>query len=270
LAYIWGKNERLNKETKQKPKTMLKKIGKIFTIILIILAVLFATVYLFQNEKLPIGNNPEKADHLANKMLTALNKPAWDSTNLAAWTFAGRHKYVWHKKYEMVSIKWADNLVYLNLKEWKKGKAFVNNKEIKDKDLDVLRGKAYAMFCNDSFWFIAPYKVFDDGVSRKIVKTEDQNDALLVTYSSGGVTPGDSYLWVLDENNVPLYFKMWVKILPIGGIKGTWENWLTTKTGAKIASTHKIGPINSAVTDMQTGQVLSDLNLKDSYFDLIK
>jgi hypothetical protein len=102
------------------------------------------------------------------------------------------------------------------------------------------------------------------------VKTEDQKDALLVTYSSGGVTPGDSYLWVLDENNVPLYFKMWVKILPIGGIKGTWENWLTTKTGAKIASTHKIGPINSAITDIQTGHVLSDLNLKDSYFELIK
>jgi hypothetical protein len=63
---------------------------------------------------------------------------------------------------------------------------------------------------------------------------------------------------------------MWVKILPIGGIKGTWENWLTTKTGAKIASTHKIGPINSAITDIQTGHVLSDLNLKDSYFELIK
>jgi hypothetical protein len=270
LAYIWDKNERLNKEPEQKPKTMLKKIGKIFAVILLILAVLFATLYLFQNEELPIGNNPEKADHLAKKMLTALNKPAWDSTNLATWTFAGGHKYVWHKKNEMVSIKWAVNLVFLNLKEWKKGKAFVNNKEIKDKNLDVLRGKAYAMFCNDSFWLIAPYKVFDEGVSRNIVKTEDQRDALLVTYSSGGVTPGDSYLWVLDENNVPLYFKMWVKIIPIGGIKGTWDNWSNTKTGAKIASSHKIGPINNAITDIKTGHELSDLNLQDTYFDLIK
>lgn len=249
---------------------MLKKISRIFVIILVILASVFGIIYFTQNEKLPVGDNPEKADQLANKMLSALNKPAWDSTNLVTFTFAGGHKYVWDKKNEKVSVKWGENTVFLNLREWNKGKAFVKNKEIKDKKLDVLRGKAYAMFCNDSYWFIAPYKVFDEGVGRKIVKLENKKEALLVTYSSGGVTPGDSYLWVLDENHTPVYFKMWVKIIPIGGIKGTWENWITTKTGAKVATSHKIGPINNIISDIKTGSKLSDLALPNSYFDIIK
>jgi hypothetical protein len=249
---------------------MLKKIGIILVVMFAILASTFGIIYLTQNEKLPVGDQPEKADQLAKKMLAALNKPAWDSTNIAAWTFAGGHKYVWDKKNEKVSVRWGENLVYLNLQEWNKGKAFVNNKEVKDNKLDVLRGKAYTMFCNDSYWFIAPYKVFDEGVSRKIVKLADEKEALLVTYSTGGVTPGDSYLWVLDENHTPVYFKMWVKILPIGGIKGTWENWITTKSGAKVATNHKIGPINNIISNIKTGSRLSDLDLPSHYFDIIK
>lgn len=249
---------------------MIKKIAKIFIIILVILTGAFGIIYFAKNEKLPKGDSPEKADEMANKMLVALNKPAWDSTNLVSWTFAGSHKYVWDKKNEKVSIQWGENLVFLNLKEWNKGKALIKNEQIKDKKLDVLRGKAYAMFCNDSYWFIAPYKVFDNGVSRKIVKIENQKDALLVTYSAGGVTPGDSYLWVLDEKYRPLYFKMWVKILPIGGIKGTWENWITTKTMAKVATTHKIGPITNIISDINTGSDLSEIGLPNSYFDIIK
>ena len=201
---------------------MLKKISKVILILVGIILVLFGILYFTQNEKLDAGENPAKADKLASKMMKALNKEAWDSTNYATWTFAKNHKYIWDKKHQFVSVNWDENMVLLNLKEWNKGKAYVNQKEIKHKQLDVLRGKAYDIFCNDSYWFIAPYKVFDEGVSRKIVKTKDEEEALLVTYSTGGITPGDSYLWILDKNYIPIYFKMWVKILPIGGIKGSW------------------------------------------------
>ena len=70
---------------------------------------------------------------------------------------------------------------------------------IKDEQLDVLRGKAYSFFCNDSFWMIAPFKAFDEGVTRTIVMSKEGNQNLLVSYASGGVTPGDSYLWILDK-----------------------------------------------------------------------
>lgn len=235
----------------------------------IILLILTAAYFIF-NEKLPVGKNTKQADELATKMLTALNKPAWDSTSTVAWTSTGGHDFVWDKKHEFVQVKWGKNDVLLNLKEWNKGKAFIEGKAIIDAELDVLRGKAWSIFCNDSFWLIAPYKVFDAGVSRSIVKSEDGSDALLVSYASGGVTPGDSYLWILDKTGVPKSYKMWVKIIPIGGVPATWENWKTTKTGAVIATNHKLGPVDLIIENLRTGRDLQEIAMNVDLFDKIK
>lgn len=246
------------------------KIIKGFLYVIVAFVVLLGIAYFVLNEKLPSGDNAEKADILANKMLTALNKSAWDSTNVVGWTFKGVHHFVWDKEHELVQVKWDKNEVLLNLKEWNKGKAFSDGNEITDSQLDVLRGKAWAIFCNDSFWMIAPYKVFDEGVTRKIVQTSDGSEAFLASYASGGVTPGDSYLWILDKSGVPIAYKMWVKIIPVGGVKATWENWITTKTGAKIASKHKLGPMDLTIENIRTGKDLEEVNEKTDLFDKIK
>jgi hypothetical protein len=243
---------------------------KIFLYVAAAILALIIVGYLVLNEKLPTGENPTKADELANKMLKALNKSAWDSTNVIAWTHKGGHQFVWDKRNELVQVKWDKNDVLLNLKEWNKGKAFSEGKEVTDGQLDVLRGKAWSIFCNDSYWLIAPYKVFDEGVTRKIVKSEDGLEALLVSYASGGVTPGDSYLWFLDKNATPTAYKMWVKILPIGGVSATWEDWKTTETGAIIAQNHKLGPLDLNVSDLRTGTDLVAAKVDAGLFDKIK
>ena len=99
---------------------------------------------------------------------------------------------------------------------------------------------AWSLFANDSFWLVAPYKIRDSGTSRKVIILENGEKGLLVTYSSGGVTPGDSYLWILDEDGRPKSWKMWVKIIPVGGLEFTWENW-QQQGGAWFAPIHK-GP----------------------------
>lgn len=245
------------------------KIIKILLYIVAVIAFLLLGAYFFLNEKLPVGENPAKADEMAKNMQMALNKTAWDSTNVVTWDFKGGHKYIWDKKNEMVLVTWGENKVLLNLKEWNKGKAFKNDKEITDSQLDVLRGQAWSFFCNDSFWLIAPFKIFDEGTTRKIVKTGN-SEALLVSYASGGVTPGDSYLWFLDKSGVPQNYKMWVKILPIGGVEATWEKWTKTKTGVSIATQHKLGPITIIINDLKTGHSLTDIDAKTDLFDVIK
>ena len=103
--------------------------------------------------------------------------------------------------------------------------------------------KAIDLFNNDSFWLVAPFKVFDKGVERRIVPMDDGTKALLITYTSGGSTPGDSYLWELQPNGFPISFKLWVKIIPIGGLKATWDDWQLTESGAFLPKTHSLGPI---------------------------
>jgi hypothetical protein len=91
---------------------------------------------------------------------------------------------------------------------------------------------------------VAPYKVRDPGTERKVVNTK-MGKGLLVTYTSGGVTPGDSYLWILDQNNRPVKWKMWVSIIPLGGLEFTWEDWQKHE-GAWFAPTH-VGPLGASV-----------------------
>ena len=84
------------------------------------------------------------------------------------------------------------------------------------------------------------YKVFDKGVERRLIKTSNNRDALLVTYTSGGSTPGDSYLWLLDNNGKPTAFKMWTSLLPIDGLEASWSDWTTTESGAQLPTFHKL------------------------------
>ena len=114
-----------------------------------------------------------------------------------------------------------------------------------------LISKALKYYNNDSFWVLAPYKVFDKGTERKLVKTAKNNNALLVTYKSGGSTPGDSYLWLLDSDYKPKAFKMWTSLLPIDGIEASWSDWTTTESDAQIPSFHKLLFFGLEITDIK-------------------
>ena len=97
---------------------------------------------------------------------------------------------------------------------------------------------------------MAPYKIFDKGTERSIATLKNGKEALLVTYNSGGTTPGDSYLWHLDPTGKPISFQMWVDILPIGGLEASWDDWTTTESGAQLPTFHKLLILGLEITDI--------------------
>jgi hypothetical protein len=111
-------------------------------------------------------------------------------------------------------------------------------------------------------------KAFDSGTSRSIVQLDDQSEALMVSYSSGGATPGDAYLWILDDNFRPTSWKIWVSIIPIGGVTFTWEDWIKTETGAWVATRHD-GLISVPIADVKTADSLGGLMGEDIFEPLI-
>lgn len=247
----------------------MKATIKIIGIILAVLLLLFVGAYVLYNEPLPTGKSGPAADQLAEKMMAAVGSENLDETGILIWTFNGSHHYVWDRKRNLVEVKWEDNKVLLNLDEWQKGKAYEDGQEVAKSDLDKKRGNAWEIFCNDSFWFIAPTKAMDSGVIRSIVKNENGRDALLVTYTDGGVTPGDSYLWQLDDTGLPTAFKMWVSIIPIGGIEASWENWETLDSGLKVATEHRLGPVPITISDAAGGATFGEVGISEDPFTAV-
>ncbi|MFD0861950.1 hypothetical protein ACFQ1M_07005 [Sungkyunkwania multivorans] len=220
-------------------KSFFKIIKRIFLFVLLMLIVL-AIVLFSYHEPLPKATSGSEADALAEKMLEAVKHDAYKATNYIEWTFKDMHHYKWVKNSGKVEVYWDDHVVSLDLNDHSKSEAFTDETKVIGNMKTELTDKALAYFNNDSFWLVAPHKVFDTGTKRGIVTLEDGSKGLLVTYTSGGTTPGDSYLWILNENGLPKSYKMWVKIIPVGGLEATWEGWKQTRSGTLLPTKHKI------------------------------
>lgn len=243
----------------------LKTILKYLAIFLGVIIALLVIAYFVYNEPLPKGERGPAADALANKMLKAVNKAAWDTTDVVQWSFRGEHDYIWDKQRHFTQVKWENKEILVNLNTVE-GIAKVSGKVVEGEEGKTLVRKAWEFWCNDSFWFNAVVKAFDGGTERSIVRMEDGSEGLMITYKGGGVTPGDSYLWILDENGLPKSYKMWVKIIPIGGLEFTWEDWVDLPTGAKVASMHKSRLLEIPITNIKGATDLKTFGLAEDIF----
>ena len=110
-----------------------------------------------------------------------------------------------------VRVQWDENDVTLDLNQGME-------------NYDATEYQAYEYFINDSFWLVAPFKVRDKGVTRSTVELKNGR-GLLVSYSSGGLTPGDSYLWIINNDGFPTSWKLYTSNVPIGGLEIGWGGW---------------------------------------------
>ncbi len=248
---------------------MAKKLLRILLFSMITLILVMGVIAYSLNEPVPSGTSGKEADLLALKMEEAINKSAWNNIRWVTWTFPGEKIYVWDKYRQYLQIEWGGKRVIMNLRT-KEGKAWQEKQAVSGNTAKKFIKSAWENFCNDSFWFIAPSKISDKGVKRELVNLATGEKALKIIYQDGGVTPGDVYLWELDtKTNLPKSYKMWVKILPIGGLKSTWENWQTLPGGAKVATIRKIGPMKIKITNIKSGKTFKDCGLGKDPFYLI-
>ena len=213
-----------------------------------------AGLYYSYNQELPQGTQGVEADRLAKEILDAMNYQAYKELDYIAWTFSSRGRgrsYKWNKNQGRCKVLWDSISVDLNIKALKKSSVQVNGFDYTGEMKDDFIRAAEAKFNNDSFWLVAPYKLFDAGVERRLVKQDNGENALLVTYKSGGTTTGDSYLWLLDKNHRPRAFQMWVSILPIGGIEASWEQWEKTAGGAYFPRLHQLSVLDLEITGLK-------------------
>lgn len=200
------------------------------------------------DESLPEGELGQEAEELAAKMLSSINHKAWQNTGAVSWGFDDR-TYIWDRDRHFTKVNYEGHQVLLDLNNRLGFIVGASNKMSEEEQAEICLW-AWKYWCNDSFWLNPISKVFDPGTERRLVNWHGQK-ALMVTYTSGGSTPGDSYLWILDENGRPKSWKFWVSIIPIGGMKFSWDKWVKLETGVMISTYHfnpvKTIPIHSPV-----------------------
>lgn len=245
----------------------MKKVFRILLYLFIAFVVILGVSFLVLDEELPAYTEGPEADELALKMEEAVGKAAFDSTRYISWYFAGIHHYVLDKQDNTVIVSYGDNVAYLNLNDLDKSSVIAEKKVVEGEAKSEYITKAWNYYNNDSFWLFAPFKAFDPGVSRGIVVNEDGSKSLLVKYSSGGSTPGDAYLWHLDEDYRPKSFQIWASIVPIRGLTATWQNWVEQEHGFQLVSFHRLGIIKFSISKIKSGKKPTDIGMQMNSLD---
>jgi hypothetical protein len=150
----------------------------------------------------PVSQSDQKAVALARQVLQNMGgQKGWDDTHFIAWTFNDQYQ-VWDKQQN--KFRWEqDSLVAIIDTQTKEGKVYVDGREMQDQEkAQKMRERAYALWINNSYWLVMPFKLLDPGVTLKYVgegKTADgaAADILEMTFDNVGLTPQNKYhLWI--------------------------------------------------------------------------
>jgi hypothetical protein len=129
------------------------------------------------------------------------------------------------------------------------GKAFVDGKPVSDEaQAKKILDDAYGAYINDTYWLLAPYKVFDPGVNLSWAGEEkgphgETCDVLKLSFENVGLTPKDVYWFYVDRathlmpqwkyvlggKKEPPTVALWTEWKPTGGIQLSTVKTMTNK-----------------------------------------
>lgn len=202
-----------------------------------------------------------EADALAHHLEEVVNRAAWERTGALMWSARGGRDHLWDKSRGLIKVRLGDTEALLDIGR-QHGRAWQEGRELDGELRTAALARAYAAWVNDSFWLNPLVKLFDPGVKREIVAVPSGDPgtrALLISYTSGGLTPGDQYLWLIPEEGPPVAWRMWTSIFPIQGILVTWEGWIRFDTGALVSTQHHIPGLDFELSNVRGAATLAEL-----------
>lgn len=188
---------------------------------------------------LPKGTPGPRAEQLTQKMLAAADFEKWQATAAVSFTFSGGEKIFWDRQRKLIEVVVKKKLVQFSEISGK-SICFEDERRVND-DCAEMTETAVKRFYNHTFWLNPAFHINAPGAQRALVG-ENQ---LLVSFKSGGSTPGDSYLFTLDEEGKIAEMRMWVSVIPLKGARAVFSNYVKSQTGVRVALDHKVASLLS-------------------------
>lgn len=188
---------------------------------------------------LPKGTPGPRAEELAQKMLAGADFEKWQATAAVSFTFRGGDKIFWDRKRKLTEVVIKKRLVQFSEVSGK-SICFEDERRVTD-DCTEMTQTAIKRFYNHTFWLNPAFHISSPGAERALVGDQQ----LLVSFKSGGATPGDAYLFTLDQEGKIAEMRMWVSILPIKGAKAVFSNYVKSQTGVRVALNHDVASLAS-------------------------
>ena len=181
---------------------------------------------------------------VAEQVMTSLGgESAWDKVTGLRWTFGAMvgdsvrssRRHAWDKVTGQHRVEGVNRLgqhfcIIHTLGDTTNGMAWMDGTRIEGDSLHKLIKRGYAMWVNDSYWMLMPYKLRDPGVTLHdagdTTMAGTTYDRIALTFHDVGLTPGDHY-WVF-VNRANHRVERWAMVLqgdqpPPEAY--TWEGW---------------------------------------------
>jgi hypothetical protein len=226
----------------------------------------------------PSGARADAADasdpaaiELAEQVIAALGgAPRWNALPGLRWTFSveirdtvkSSRRHSWNKMTGWHRVEGRERsgrpfVIIHNLNDGT-GKAWVDGQPIEGDSLHTLIERGKALWVNDAYWFLMPYKLLDPGVilalDTPVVRDGTTYDRLALSFDHVGLTPGDHY-WV-DIERGTRRVRAWHMVLEGDQPPPrtyTWEGW-EQQDGLWFATAHRQGDLNIATGSIETVQ----------------
>jgi hypothetical protein len=184
-----------------------------------------------------------KAIRIADQVMQSLGgRKHWDDLGGLRWSFeAAVHdtvrssrRHAWDRKTGWYRVEGKNRagqpFVFMKKLGTDEGHAWMNGNAIEGDSLKTLLKRAEAIWVNDSYWFLMPYKLRDPGVTLKYdgeVKSAGGTwDRIAMSFENVGLTPGDHYwVFVNRKNHRVEKWQMVLQGRQPPPDEYTWEGW---------------------------------------------
>jgi hypothetical protein len=193
----------------------------------------------------PAARADEKADAVSRELIAALGgEGTWEKARQFQFDFVveregkavARFSHTWDRYTGDYRLTGTDKTgapfaVYFNVNT-RQGQVFVNGKSVEGEPRAGHLESAYGRFINDTYWLLAPWKVFDPGVNRaydgeKPCPDGVMCDVLKLTFGENvGLTPRDVYwLWITREGRQMVQWQYVLNGASEEPTTAAWKEW---------------------------------------------